>query len=298
MSTPSKKNVDIMLTEAKSAIESALPKVVNSDRFIRVALTEIRKSRALQECNPVSVCSAVMQAAQLGLEFGSALGQIYLVPYNQECNLMIGYRGYISLLQRSGAIKSMFAYVVYDGDEFSYELGLEPKLVHKPCGKQTDVKFVYAIAVLNDGQKQFEVMSKEAVEYIRDTFSRGKAGDTWKKSFGEMAKKTVIRRLIKLIPITPEVADALRIDEPETIDVVEKHDPQKYMQIQAAQANYVGNKEFELAESQLESLAKQCDDLGIDISDLSSDPTPQELIAIVEVLKKRILDAATSKNNR
>lgn len=281
---PQKKTVDTMLYDAKSAIASALPNVISSDRFIRVALTEIRKSRALQACDPVSVCSAVMQAAQLGLEFGSSLGQIYLVPFGQECTLMVGYRGYIALLQRSGSIKSMSAHAVYEGDFFEYELGLEQKLVHKPTGIQKNLVFVYAIATLQDGTKQFEVMSREAVEHVRDNFSRAKNSDSWKKSFDEMAKKTVIRRLIKMLPIAPEVADALSVDEPETIEVRE---PEKYLKIQEGQMN-LNKQESDVIHSELEKLFTHCNNAKIDVEDLPEDYNDQQALACIQILKERI----------
>lgn len=291
MSTPQvqqaapRKTVDVMLYDAKSAISSALPKVVNSERFIRVALTEIRKSSQLQQCDPVSVCSAVMQAAQLGLEFGSSLGQIYLVPFGRECTLMVGYRGYIALLQRSGAIKSMSAHVVYDGDFFEYELGLEQKLVHKPTGIQKNPVAFYAVATLSDGTKQFEVMSKEAVEHIRDNFSRAKNSDSWRKSFEEMAKKTTIRRLIKMIPVTPEVADALSLeDDAETIEV---RDPEKYRQVQESQMLLSAQESKEI-HAELERLFTRCNESKIDVEDLPDDYNDQQAIACIQILKERI----------
>lgn len=278
------RSIDSMLMQAQSSIKAALPSVVKSERFIRVALTEIRKSKQLQQCDPVSVCAAVMQAAQLGLEFGSSLGQIYLVPFGQECTLMVGYRGYVALLQRSGAIKSMTAHCVFEGDFFEYELGLDQKLVHRPTGKQTNLVAVYAVATLNDGTKQFEVMSREAVEYIRDTFSRGKNSDAWRKSFDEMAKKTVVRRLIKMLPITPEVADAL---EAESFEVVEEHQPEKIQQIADGQMQLTVN-ESKSANNELFELLATCEQMKIDCNDLPENMSDQQIIAAVQILKERI----------
>lgn len=278
------RSIDSMLMQAQSSIKAALPSVVKSERFIRVALTEIRKSKQLQQCDPVSVCAAVMQAAQLGLEFGSSLGQIYLVPFGQECTLMVGYRGYVALLQRSGAIKSMTAHCVFEGDFFEYELGLDQKLVHRPTGKQTNLVAVYAVATLNDGTKQFEVMSREAVEYIRDTFSRGKNSDAWRKSFDEMAKKTVVRRLIKMLPITPEVADAL---EAESFEVVEEHQPDKIQQIADGQMQLTVN-ESKSANNELFELLATCEQMKIDCNDLPENMSDQQTIAAVQILKERI----------
>lgn len=281
-----RKPVDLMLSEAKEQIAAALPAVINSERFIRVALTEIRKNPALQKCDPISVCSAVMQAAQLGLEFGSAVGQLYLIPYGLECTLHVGYRGYLALLMRSGAIKSMSVHAVYEGDFFEYELGLDQKLVHRPCGKQQNLIFVYAVATLPDGSKQFDVMSREAVEHIRDNFSRGKNSDSWRKSFDEMAKKCVIRRLIKMLPITPEVADALEAEKFEVIDE-EPRNPQ------LAQKVAEGQMQFSKAESTaifdaLEKVCLKATELKVDIEDVPDDFTDQTALAWTQIIEERI----------
>lgn len=65
----------------KKQLATALPKHLTADRMARIALTEIRKNPALLKTQPESFMGAVMQAAQLGIELGSALGHAYLVPY-------------------------------------------------------------------------------------------------------------------------------------------------------------------------------------------------------------------------
>ena len=72
-----------------------------------------------------------MQAVQLGLEPG-LLGHCYILPYKREATFIIGYKGMIDLARRSGHIQSIYAHAVHENDEFEYELGLHPKLEHKP----------------------------------------------------------------------------------------------------------------------------------------------------------------------
>ncbi|HFU8911943.1 TPA: recombinase RecT, partial [Escherichia coli] len=112
--------------------------------------------------------------------------------------------------------------------EFSYELGLDEKLVHRP-GENEDapITHVYAVAKLKDGGVQFEVMTRKQVEKVRDTHSKAAknaaskgASSIWDEHFEDMAKKTVIRKLFKYLPVSIEIQRAVSMDgkEVETIN--------------------------------------------------------------------------------
>lgn len=222
-----------LLQKQKSAIEAALPRHLSADRMLRIALTEIRKNPDLASCEPMSFLGSVVQAAQLGLEPGSALGHAYLVPFfnkhteRREVQLIVGYRGLLDLARRSGQIVSISAHAVYDGDEFEFEFGLHEKLKHIPgrdrVSKERRLIAVYAIARLKDGGHQVEVMTREEVEAIR---KRSKASDSgpWKTDFDEMAKKTVIRRLFKYLPVSVEIQRAVALDEAASIGEAQRND--------------------------------------------------------------------------
>lgn len=290
MSTAVQKKSDpleLMLEQGKKQIERALPAIVKSDRFIRTVLTEVRKSHALQKCSPVSVCAAVMQAAQLGLEFGSQLGHVYLVPYKDEATLQVGYRGLMELVRRSGFVRTFSASCVYEGDIFDWEQGTKPFIRHKPCGVQKNLLFVYAVATFPNDQFQFDVMSRAAVEEVRDKFSRAKNADAWTKSFDEMAKKTVVRRLIKMLPISTEVSEALSTeDDFETIEVERK--PELAARVAESQMQ-LSSKESEAAHDEVERLFVECEKLKINTDDLPiEDYTDQQAVAICEILRERI----------
>jgi len=219
-------SVKALLNASKDAIASRLPRHLTADRMLKVALTSINKTPKLLECSRESLMMSIMQAAELGLEPGGALGEGYLIPYNckvkdadgkerwqQQCQFIPGYRGLIALARRSGQIISIEAHPVHTKDEFSCGLGLDPFLKHIPAWEETDpgaLRFVYAVAKLKDGGTQFEVMSKMQVEAIR---ARSKAGDfgPWKTDYEEMARKTVVRRLFKYLPVSVEMPQALEI---------------------------------------------------------------------------------------
>ena len=195
----------------KKELALALPKTLTADRMARVLLTECRKNPALLDCELPSVQSCIMQAAQLGLEPGSALGHAYLIPFNtkkngewhKECQLIIGYRGMLDLCRRSGQIQSVNAYCVHEGDDFSYQLGLHPDIHHVPAAtaKPGAMTYVYAVVQLKDGGTQFEVMSRAEIEAIRNNSQGYKQAvsnaqkwksdirSPWATNFEEMARK-------------------------------------------------------------------------------------------------------------
>lgn len=211
----------------KAQMALALPKHMTADRLARIALTEVRKTPALARCDQASFLGAIMQCAQLGLEPGGALGHAYLLPFENrkkgttEVQFIVGYRGMIDLARRSGQILSIEARAVYEADKFHVKLGLNPDLQHEPDWEAPDrgpLRFVYAVAKLKDGGTQFEVMSRAEIERVRAK-SRAAQSGPWVDHFEEMAKKTVLRRLFKYLPVSIEVAQAAEQDERVDIDL-------------------------------------------------------------------------------
>lgn len=202
-----------MLEQNAAAIADSIPQHVSQKRLARVALSELRTTPKLLDCSPASLVNAITKASQVGLEVGSALGHAYLVPYKTECTLIVGYRGLIALARRSGEILSIQAQVVRAGDAFEFEYGLEEKLRHVPSlGERGEITHAYAVAKLKDGGVQFDVMTKAEVDQIRNR-SRASGAGPWVTDYPEMARKTVVRRLFKYLPVSIEMADALAADD-------------------------------------------------------------------------------------
>ena len=193
------------LSARRRQLASVLPKHLTPERVCRVALTTFTRTPALMNCDMPSVFQAVQQASELGLEPGGALGQCYLVPYKNTCQLIVSYKGLIELARRSGEIESIEARAIYENDEYNVEFGLHSDLRHRPClsGDPGRLVMVYAIARLKGGMVQFEVMTREEVESIRKRSRSGNSGP-WVTDYAEMAKKTVVRRLCKFLPISSE----------------------------------------------------------------------------------------------
>lgn len=222
----------VLSDQFKKQLALAVPKHLNADRMARIAATEVRKNKALLNTEPTSFLGSVMQAAQLGLEPGSALGQAYLVPYGNKCQLIIGYKGMIDLARRSGQVLSLNAYAVREGDDFNFQLGLKPDIHHVPSLEadriKKPIKYVYAVATLKGGGYQFEVMSRAEVEAVR---AKAKSKNIWNTYFEEMAKKTVIRRLFKYLPVSIEALEITNADAKR--EAGEKVDPDDVINIEA-----------------------------------------------------------------
>jgi recombination protein RecT len=216
-----------LLEKSKNEIAKVLPKFITPERVARIALTTLRKNPKLLECDPSSFLGAVMQASQLGFELDDNLGLAYLVPfYNKkrgvkEVQLILGYRGLIELARRSGKLRSISARIVYENEPFLIEYGLLENLKHTPLppSKRGDnIKGVYAVGTMSDSSTVFDFLWAEELEDIKkaalaksEKFSS--SSSPWSTHEEEMMKKTVIRKMMKYLSLSPEVTKAAIIDE-------------------------------------------------------------------------------------
>lgn len=171
-------------------IKKALPEVITPERFTRMALSALNTTPKLRECTQMSFLAALMNAAQLGLEPNTPLGQAYLIPYNNkgvmECQFQIGYKGLIDLSYRNPQMQIISAQAVYENDDFSYELGLNPKLEHCPTlGERGAVRLFYGFFKLVNGGFGFEVMSKTAMDEYAKEYSKAfdSSFSPWKSNY-------------------------------------------------------------------------------------------------------------------
>lgn len=201
-------------------IRKALPEVITPERFTRMALSALNTTPKLKECTQMSFLAALMNAAQLGLEPNTPLGQAYLIPYNNkgemECQFQIGYKGLIDLSYRNPQMQIISAQAVYENDAFEYELGLNPKLEHRPTlGERGEVRLFYGFFKLVNGGFGFEVMSKTAMDVYAKEYSKAfdSSFSPWKSNYIGMAKKTVIKQALKYAPLKTDFRKALSNDE-------------------------------------------------------------------------------------
>lgn len=198
----------------KGEIAKALPAVITPERFTRIVLTALSSNPKLQQCTPQSFLGAMMTAAQLGVEPNTALGQAYLIPYGRECQFQLGYKGLIDLAYRSGEVSNIQAMEVYENDLFEFEYGLEPKLKHIPAkSDRGDVVYYYAIFKMKDGGYNFAVMSVDDARKHGRKFSKSFNSGPWHDNFDEMAKKTVLKKVLKYAPLKSDFVRAMVQDE-------------------------------------------------------------------------------------
>jgi len=215
------KTVFEVIQAGKDQFAAALPKHINSDRFTRIAITILRQNPKLQECNVPSLLGCLMTLAQLGLEPG-VLGQAYLIPFNNkklntvECQLQISYKGLIELLRRTGQLRDIYGYPVFENDTFELKYGLHRDLIHMPLvnGDRGSVKGFYTVAILKDGTTAFEYMTATEVNKHEEKYRLGQFKNSiWVKNYDEMAIKTVAKKMLKWLPLSVDILEKLDNDD-------------------------------------------------------------------------------------
>lgn len=209
-------NSDAMKQQFTKAMNS--PKMI--DKFLRLATSAINQTPNLADCSTASIVGALLKSAQLSLEPNTILGECYLIPRRMkgkwEANFEMGYKGIIKLAYRSGDVKIVQAYEVHENDLFDVDYG-ENKLVHKPelKGPRGEVIAYWARFILKDGTSDFRVWTKRDVEEHRDQYSKSATSDfsPWNTAFDQMAKKTVIKDVLRYAPLSVEdYAHAIQAD--------------------------------------------------------------------------------------
>lgn len=215
-----KKTMQSYIKAMEGEIKKALPSVITPERFTRMVLSAISVNPKLGSCTPQSFLGAMMSAAQLGLEPNTPLGQAYILPYQNkgtlEAQFQLGYKGLIDLAYRSGEVEVIQSHIVYENDEFECNYGLEPTLKHTPASKDRGEPIkVYAMFKTKSGGFGFEVMSMDDVRRHAEKYSKAynSSFSPWKTSFEEMAKKTVLKRVLKYAPLKSDFVRAVVQDE-------------------------------------------------------------------------------------
>jgi recombination protein RecT len=177
-------------------------------QFKQIVINELKRSPKLQEAfvrNPASLFASILHCAEMGLNPSQMVGEFFFIPYKDSITPILGYKGLLTLLMRSSKVKKIWSEVVYEDDDFEYELGLEPKLLHTPnhhsVRNSKNIKCIYACAKLDD-EVIFKVMFKSEIQNIINMskvpnelfFNDKKDPEQW------MAKKTVLKQLAKLMP--------------------------------------------------------------------------------------------------
>lgn len=179
----------------------------------------------LESCSQVSIANSLMDMATMGLNVQKKQG--YFIAYGGKCQFQKSYFGNITIARRYG-LKSVSAEIIYDGDDFAYTIedGKKVFVRHEQNIMNIDnskIKGAYAVATMSDGSKLLEVMN---INQIKQSWQQGygykEKGGTHEKFADQMAKKTVINRLCKMI--TNTYGDEAVIDTFERVEEVEGED--------------------------------------------------------------------------
>lgn len=189
---------------------------VSTATMIRLAVYSFASDSKLAACRPETFYTALITAAQLGLEPSGVRGEAYLVPFKGICTLIPGWRGLIKLALRSKAVKSIYSHVVHEGDEFVVVLGTAVKIHHVPQlngGRDRAVVAAYAVAVLDNGEKDVEVMDADELAKLREFATKNGTSPAWSEWEDQMFRKAPIRRLCKRLPLGDDYFTAAKLDE-------------------------------------------------------------------------------------
>lgn len=209
-----------MIERLKPQMKAALPRHVTPDRMARLVTTTLRRNDTLLQCSSISLAGAIISACQLGLEPDGVLGEYYLTPRRIKGEWQVvgitGYRGLAKLARQSGEVDWLVPHAVYPGDEFHYEYGAAPVLVHKPGPTPRDPRsltHVYAVAKLRTGGTLFWVLTRAEVDAVRASYAAARDEGPWVTHYEAMAQKTVMRRLCKFLTLSPQLGRAVALEE-------------------------------------------------------------------------------------
>lgn len=199
-----------LLTENLIKVEDALPKDFNKTRFVNNAIAVINSNPALQKCNRNQLMLNLMRGAYLGLDAMNA--EFYLVPFSGNVQFITSYKGACKFAKKYSVrpIKDIYAKLVRVGDEFTEKIvDGHPSIDFKPVPFSNEkIVGVFAVVLFEDGGMLYETLSTEEVNDVRNHYSKAKNSPAWQNSWGAMAQKTAIHRIMKNVECDFESVEA------------------------------------------------------------------------------------------
>lgn len=208
----------LSIQKLEPQIQAALPAHIPVKKFSRVLMTAISTTPNLASAERSSIFASCLKLAQMGLMPDSKEAAIVTFKTKDggvQAQAMPMVSGILKLVRNSGELASLSPHVVYSADEFDYFIDEDGEhLRHRPnlTSDRGDITHAYAMAKMKDGSVFIEVMSKQEIDQVRES-SRAKSGGPWSSWYGEMAKKTVLRRLAKRLPMSTDLEHAVAADD-------------------------------------------------------------------------------------
>lgn len=226
LSKPAVNLITKVQNELATRLEGHLIRGMPVKRVLAAVYEALVNDKMLAECTWQSVVDAVIKATRAGLELYSSFGHAWLVPFYdkhrgvKQCQLIIGYRGMIALAMRNPKVATVEAHVVYERDTFAIDYGSPQVYTHKPCLEDNRGAIIGAYAVIrmvNCDRPVVEWMSKAEIDAIRAR-SKAASDGPWATDYAEMARKTVVRRILKYCPLSAEAQEALAASDSAEFD--------------------------------------------------------------------------------
>jgi recombination protein RecT len=231
----------ITLQSQSAKFAAVLSGGLDTHRLFRLAVECVQKTPRLMECltqAPETVVSALLTAAEHGLEVGGSLGHGYLVPIwsserkRMEASFWKGYRGVIYLLVRSDVVSDVEAHVVYEHDVLDLVHGTDARVTYRPCldpavrGEPIGAIALYTLA---SGKVRGHYLPREHFDRVRDAVearNKGKLPAVWSDWWEDAWKKTVVMHGAKYLPLGPQhdrvaAGAAMATDHPDMVDLGE-----------------------------------------------------------------------------
>jgi recombination protein RecT len=218
---PAYASIEGLIKKYEAEIVNALPGHVAGEQFLRLILQEFRLNPKLIECSPASILGGVFTCARLGMEPGP-LGLLYLVPRKNkgvvEMQVQIGYKGYVQLAYRTDMVNSILPYTINEHDEFEWHGGTDNNMVHHMVDWQNRGKVLgyYVVIRMKDGtnvvSRPWSVGEIEAHRRKHSQIEGGGLTPAWRISYDVMASKTVLRDMIRWMPLSTEMLSLTQVD--------------------------------------------------------------------------------------
>ena len=242
--------------EMRGKIAEVLPKYLTAEQMTRVMVGTIARVPKLAECTPASLLNALMLCAQAGLLPDGR--NAHLLPFkcfnkDRQCDEMLvqvifDYKGLIQIAERNG-VQNIRAVTVHEKDLFEYGIdGATVEFKWKPNFREDRGDIIAFVGTcIRDGNADVEIMTKAEVDAIRKRSKAGNSGP-WVTDYAEMGKKTVLRRMSKRWPLSPEQSAALDTEAKEEYSLTQVFAP-KFTEKQIASSIFGEQPAIEATES-------------------------------------------------
>lgn len=209
----------------RTAFKSVLPAHIPPEKFMRTVVGAVQNNPGILECSKATIMASCQKAAQDGLVLDGR--EAALVPFGKTAQYMPMVNGVLKKLRNSGMLSTITAQTVHENDSFKYNPAMDDIPNHNPdwFGDRGQMIGVYAVARMKDGGVVVEIMNMDQLNKVRSV-SRGSNKGPWKDWPEEMAKKSVLRRIAKMLPSSADI-DQMFDHDNDNFDLNQPQEPQE-----------------------------------------------------------------------